>query len=361
MNARELVQLAQAALPTHWSRDRGVWDIADSVVGVRNIMVNYFFVADARDDGGETRWVLIDAGLPGSGAVIVANAERRFGPGAKPQAILLTHAHFDHVGALPALVEHWPDVPIYAHEMEIPYITGRASYAPPDPWVGGMMSLTSPLYPRGPFDVGDDRVLPLPPAGSVPFLPDWRVIETTGHSPGHVSFFRDADRCLIAGDAFCTTKQESLLAVATQAQFVAGPPRYFTHDWQSAWESVRRLAQLEPSIAATGHGTPMSGQALRDGLHELARDFDEIAMPPSDARYVARPVVYNERGPARIPPRTGVPARAFVTAGAIALGVATVLLIARRAQADRRGGGAEAARRMKRRATRRPRSASIAR
>src|SRR4051812_34683669 len=62
-------------------------------------------------------WVLIDAGLPGTAAMIRRAATDRFGDNAKPAAIILTHGHFDHVGALIALAEDW-DAPIYAHSLE---------------------------------------------------------------------------------------------------------------------------------------------------------------------------------------------------------------------------------------------------
>jgi hypothetical protein len=84
---------------------------------------------------------------------------------------------------------------------------------------------------------------------------------------------------LIAGDAFVTTEQESIYAVATQKQGIHGPPQYFTPDWDSARESVRRLAALRPMIAATGHGIPMVGEPMLRGLDELARNFDELAVP----------------------------------------------------------------------------------
>ena len=53
-----------------------------------------------------------------------------------PAAVLLTHGHFDHVGALKELADQW-DAPIYAHGLEHPYLDGRSSYPPPDPTVGG--------------------------------------------------------------------------------------------------------------------------------------------------------------------------------------------------------------------------------
>src|SRR3954467_14621253 len=137
-------------------------------------------------------WVLIDAGLPGSAGRIMHAAEEWIGPWARPAAIVLTHGHFDHVGALSELVRHW-DVPVYAHRLELPYLTGRSSYPPPDPTVGGgFMALSSPLYPRGPIDLGA-RVRALPGDGSVPGMPGWRWLFTPGHTPGHVSFWREED------------------------------------------------------------------------------------------------------------------------------------------------------------------------
>jgi glyoxylase-like metal-dependent hydrolase (beta-lactamase superfamily II) len=125
-------------------------------------------------------------------------------------------------------------------------------------------------------------VSPLPDDGSVPFMPGWRWIASPGHTDGHVSLFRDADRCLIAGDAFVTVQQESLYDVVRQEPEVHGPPAYFTPDWNAARRSVEKLAALDPAIAATGHGTPMRGKPLHDGLTNLIQHFEEIAVPNKD-------------------------------------------------------------------------------
>jgi glyoxylase-like metal-dependent hydrolase (beta-lactamase superfamily II) len=96
---------------------------------------------------------------------------------------------------------------------------------------------------------------------------------------GHCSFFRPEDRTLIVGDAFCTTDQQSFMAVARQKPELHGPPAYYTPDWTSARESVEKLAALAPRIIAPGHGLPMSGGNLPSQLDALATHFDEIAIP----------------------------------------------------------------------------------
>jgi len=255
--------------------------IAVGVVGVRVVIVNVFAV------GGPDGWTLIDAGLTGSAGRLRRWARELFGE-TPPDAILLTHAHFDHVGAIDELMGAW-DVPVYVHRDELPYVTGERSYPPPDPSVGGgLMARMATLYPRQPIDLGRHVHL-LPTDGTIPTMPEWRWIHTPGHTAGHVSLFRDSDCTLIAGDAFCTTKQESFLAVATQRPELHGPPAYFTTDWDAARDSVRRLAALRPITVAPGHGRPMKGADVADGLRTLADRFDEIARPLA-GRYVERPV-----------------------------------------------------------------------
>ena len=141
----------------------------------------------------------------------------------------------------------------------------------------------------------------LPADGSVPGLPGWRWLPTPGHTPGHVSFFHDADKVLVAGDAFTTVVGESGLATLTQKQEVHGPPAYFTPDWDAARDSVRHLADLAPEVGATGHGIAMHREALRRQLRTLGEYFDQKARPKT-GRYAHEPALADASGVRSVPP-----------------------------------------------------------
>ena len=272
--------------------------VAPGLAYLRDRMVNVAFIGSF--DGHDGPWLLVDTGLPGSVSRILNAAELLYGPDATPDAIILTHGHFDHVGSVRELVRRWR-VPVYAHELEMPYLTGRSSYPPPDPAVGGgAMATMSRFFPKKPINLGDS-INTLPADGSIPFIGEWRWIHTPGHAPGHVSLFRDYDNALVAGDAFVTTKQESLSAVLTQRAEVHGPPAYFTTDWLAAEESVDKLAALEPSVAVTGHGIAMRGERLERELQDLAANFRQRAVP-SRGRYVRQPALADRSGVVFVPP-----------------------------------------------------------
>jgi glyoxylase-like metal-dependent hydrolase (beta-lactamase superfamily II) len=147
-------------------------------------MFNCFLL---REDG---TFTLVDTNFPGSCAEILKTASSL---GRRITRIVLTHAHFDHVGSLDALTGVLPEVEVSISAREARFLHGDFSLGPGEsgkPLLGfkRAQSRIHRLLKDG------DRV------GSL------RVVECPGHSPGHIAFVDVRDNTLLAGDSFMTQK-----------------------------------------------------------------------------------------------------------------------------------------------------------
>ena len=278
--------------------------------------VNVYFV----ETGTPGEWVLVDTGLPGSAKTIIAAADKLFYPGSHPEAILLTHGHLDHVGAAKELADHW-NVPVIAHPLELPFLTGKALYPPRDPTVGGSLAFMSRFFPAQLPNLGN-RVQGLDVDDpSTPYLMNWRWLHVPGHAPGQLAFFREADRDLLGADAFATCHHDSIPAVLLGLPKISRAGTPFNYDWEAARRSVQLLAELEPRAIGCGHGPVIKGSEAAAGLHELANNYPV----PTHGRYVSEPARTDSNGVEHLPPapKDKLPMQAAVIgAGLLAAGAA---------------------------------------
>jgi len=294
-----------------------VKEIARDVFRLKVSIANVYFIGPPTGP-----WTLVDTGTPKHAEQIRQAAESVYGAAACPEAILLTHGHMDHSGSALDLADFW-DVPVFAHALEIPYLTGRSKYPPPDATVGGFLA-TMARFVRVPLQNLGGRVRALEPGRETPGLTDWEWHHTPGHSPGHVAFYRREDGTLLAGDALCTMNLDSLLAALFEVQKVCGPPKPSTCDWQRARESVELLAELRPLTIAAGHGIPMSGGDAVMQLAELAVDFPI----PAHGRYVREPARMDESGVVSLPPAPIDPVAGVAVAVGLAAAAGTMFAVA---------------------------------
>jgi hydroxyacylglutathione hydrolase len=154
----------------------------------------------------------------------------------------LTHAHPDHQGSSHAICERL-GIPLWCGQGDVPAMETPGGVAGTNPptwatfvqrhfWVG-------PPHPVARALVEGDEV-----AG-------FTVLETPGHSPGHVAYWRESDRVLIAGDVFFNINP------LTGMSGLHEPPAAFTPDPPRNRVSARRLGELRPRLACFGHGPPL--------------------------------------------------------------------------------------------------------
>ena len=291
-----------------------VFEYAPDVVRVATGIVNAYLV------GTRERWMLVDTGIAGFAPLIQRAAESRFGGKSRPAAIVLTHGHFDHAGNANTLARAW-DVPVYAHTLEIPYLTGRSNYPPIDPTVGGAIAAMSRMFPRQPPRVDGVQQLPVDLMSQ---MPGWGWIHTPGHTAGHVSLFRASDALLLAGEALVTMNMDSWIEQVRRTPEPCRPPAPLTTDWVAAATSVRQLGALEAKAIGAGHGLPIAGDEVAAAVHRFAETFT----PPAHGRYVQSPARTGPDGVEWLPPAVPDPfpqqamGAALVTLGAVGLAAA---------------------------------------
>lgn len=189
--------------------------------------------------------VLVDAGMKSNAPKILSSAKQG---GVTLAAHVITHAHVDHVGGTPRIVDE-TGIPVSVGVLDRPACeSGRA----PVGAAGDKPLLRNVLGAAGGFD-GFTVDATMAEGDEIGF--DFVVLDTPGHTAGHVSLWRERDRVLICGDVFTG------MHLLTTKVGLHQPPALVTPDPARNRESERRLADLEPDIVCFGHGPVLRGAA----------------------------------------------------------------------------------------------------
>lgn len=217
--------------------------ITEGVFVVPNVLANTYILADLHG------LTLIDTGLPGSQRGILRYIASLGRTARDIRRILITHADWDHIGGLSALRKA-SGARTYASPIEAQALAeGRASRpARLPPSTSLMRKIRRLFFAQRPFHV--DEMLT---EGMVlPVLGGLRVIETPGHSPGHISLFAPDAGVLFCGDSMVTDEGG-----------IHGSRPAFTWDEAMAKEAVKTQAALGARILCSGHGPAIRDAAGR--------------------------------------------------------------------------------------------------
>lgn len=203
----------------------GVWQLKGALP-VPNA-INTYLVGD----------VLIDAGARFDRKRIIAQLRGR-----ELAAHALTHAHSDHQGASKLVCEMF-GVPFWVGARDVPAAEDATVILERQPRRAinriNFRLMAGPGHPVDRSLVEGDEV-----AG-------FEVLETPGHSAGHLAFWREADRVLILGDVLAN------MDTTTGLPGLREPKGYYTPDPETNRASAKRLGPLEPSLVLFGHGGPL--------------------------------------------------------------------------------------------------------
>jgi len=186
--------------------------------------------------------VLIDAGIRSSGKKLL-KAIDTYGRH-KIKAHALTHAHPDHQGAS-AFICDTLQIPLWCGEKDVGAME-NGTVIPDGEEAANAITRFQSRYWAGPKYQVARALKEGDTVGS------FRVLETPGHSPGHIVFWREEDGVLIAGDVVVN------MNLLTTIKGLHEPPAMFTSDVAQNRASIIKVAQLHPKIVCMGHGVPLT-------------------------------------------------------------------------------------------------------
>ena len=226
--------------------------VSDSVYVVAGTNVNWALVSDG---SGVT---LIDAGYPADTDAVLDSMRQIGHQIADVAAVLVTHAHLDHIGAIPTLVER-VGMPVYTGTEEVRH--AKREYLQQITPAGMLRQLTTGRGRRWVIDTmravrghvdtkvpsattGDAATLSCLPGG-------FTAIPTPGHTSGHTAYLMDSEAVLFSGDALVTGHP---LLEHTGPQLL---PSVFNHDEVLTRDSAHHLAVQQARTLVPGHGEPI--------------------------------------------------------------------------------------------------------
>jgi hydroxyacylglutathione hydrolase len=185
--------------------------------------------------------VLVDAGFSWQAGRVLSAVRGRV-----VTSHVVTHAHVDHAGGTRKVVDAL-GVPVHVGERDVPGMregsAGPLAVPAPLRRIGNAYSRFPPVAEAAPLHAGD--------AVGDGFV----VLDTPGHSVGHISLWRERDRVLICGDVV------NSMSLVTTRPGLQEPPAIFTPDPVRNRQSIRMIADLEPRLVLVGHGPPLKRNA----------------------------------------------------------------------------------------------------
>ncbi|KAF9909469.1 hypothetical protein BX616_011161 [Lobosporangium transversale] len=246
-----------------------VWPIA---IGVQVPVATFLIRGDPVEPGSTDSshdWLLIDSGAPMQAQTLLTAIERVLTHEKdKLRYICITHAHIDHTGAIPALLEKYPEAKVVIHKDEKPYICDGVSLrtCAGDTW---SFTLFKHFSHESLVKVSEDRTIALGDGDQFEFDHVLKLVETRGHTPGSASYIHIPSRSIMVGDAVMNIAAYPMLS---KIPCVSGPLAVSTTCWSDALRSIDKILTLKDKIDTVfpAHDYNVDGIHI-DKVHEFRK------------------------------------------------------------------------------------------
>lgn len=236
-----------------------VTEVADGVFRARTgDLVSWYLVLDG------DAVLLVDAGYPSDSGAVLGSIEQVGRRGGDVAAVIVTHAHADHLGGITGL-QAVHGTPAYAGGPDVACVAADAleqvtpGTVAANVWRPGVLPWAwRALRAGGTASVAAHRVDPLPPTredGALDLPGSPVPVRTPGHTDGHTAVHLPGRGVLLTGDALVTGHPTSR---RTGPQLL---PSFFDHDRAGAIAALKELGEVEADVLLPGHGEPHRGDA----------------------------------------------------------------------------------------------------
>ncbi|KAF9173854.1 hypothetical protein BGX21_006068 [Mortierella sp. AD011] len=243
-----------------------IWRI---MPGVEVPVATFLVRGDSLENGSDPAhdWLLIDSGAPAQVDTLLKAIDGLLTHEKDTlRYICITHAHVDHTGAAPALLEKYPGSRVVIHQEERPFICDGVSLrtCPSDTWT---FTLFKHFSHESCVKVPHDRTVTLRDGDRWEFEHVLKFVATAGHTPGSASYIHIPSRSIMVGDA--------LMNIATNPMWskvpcISGPMALSTCNWGDAMNSISKVLTLKDEVDTVfpAHDYSVDGIHI-DKVHEF--------------------------------------------------------------------------------------------
>ncbi|KAG0328199.1 hypothetical protein BGZ99_005865 [Dissophora globulifera] len=243
-----------------------IWPVA---IGVQVPVATFLIRGDSLDQGADPAhdWILIDSGAPMQVERLLAAIDAVLTHEKDTlRYVCITHGHIDHTGAVPALLEKYPQSKVVIHKEEKPYVCDGRSFrsVTSDTWT---FTLLKHFSHEAEVQFPPDRTVTLCEGDEWEFEHVLKFVETPGHTPGSASYIHIPTRSIMVGDAVMNIAANPMWS---KIPCISGPLAMSTCHWGNAMKAIDKILTFRDKVDTVFPAHDYSADGVHiDKVHEF--------------------------------------------------------------------------------------------